>query len=387
MSGPLAGVRVIELAGQGGVPFACALLADMGAEVLRLERSTGRAVKLVGPEFDVVARGRRSVAIDLKAEGAAALVLELVRSADVLVEGFRPGVCERLGIGPDECLAANPRLVYARVTGWGQDGPRALLGGHDINYIAATGALAAIGERGRRPMPPLNLVGDFAAGGMAALVGILAALHAARAGGNGAGDGQVVDIAMVDGVATLLATAYGYHSAGALSDEREANFVDGGSPHYRTYECADGRYVAVGAVEPVFFERLVSTLGVDVDPAAQLDRDQWEDIAAKLAAAFATRSRDEWAATFGDVDACVTPVLGLGEAVGDPHLVARGVLVRRQGVVQPAPAPRFSATPAELSAPPRVPGADTESALADWGIEAQRIAALVAAGALSVPAD
>jgi alpha-methylacyl-CoA racemase len=374
--GPLVGVRVIELAGQGGVPWACAALADMGAEVLRLERPTGRTVQLVPPRFDVVARGRRSVAIDLKGAGAAGLVLDLVRAADVLVEGFRPGVCERLGVGPDDCLAANSRLVYTRVTGWGQDGPRAQLGGHDINYIAVTGALAGIGERGRRPMPPLNLVGDFAGGGLLALVGILGALHTVRA----SGAGQVVDVAMMDGVASLLATAYGYRSAGALSDERESNFVDGGSPHYRTYECADGQYVAVGAVEPVFFARMVETLGVDVDPAAQLDRALWPDICGKLAAAFMTRTRDEWAKIFSSVDACVTPVLTLEEARRDPQVVARHMIVERDGVVQPAPAPRFLATPSELGVGPRTPGADTVPALTDWGIDRARIDELTAAG-------
>jgi len=374
--GPLVGVRVIELAGQGGVPWACAALADMGAEVLRLERPTGRAVKLVPSQFDVVARGRRSVAIDMKGPGAAGLMLDLVRVADVLVEGFRPGVCERLGVGPDDCLAANSRLVYVRVTGWGQDGPRALLGGHDINYIAVTGALAGIGERGRRPMPPLNLVGDFAGGGLLALVGTLGALHTVHTSGTG----QVVDVAMMDGVASLLATAYGYRSAGALSDERESNFVDGGSPHYRTYECADGQYVAVGAVEPVFFARMLETLGVDVDPVAQLDRAQWPDIAGKLATAFMTRARDEWAEVFSSVDACVTPVLTLEEARRDPQVTARNTLVERDGVVQPAPAPRFLATPSEPGSGPRVPGADTVTALVDWGIDRTQVDELLAAG-------
>ena len=377
--GPLAGVRVVELGGQGPVPFAGMVLSDLGAEVLRLERPTGRTVKLVDPRFDVVARGRRSVAMDLKAAGATALVLNLVRSADVFLEGFRPGVCERLGIGPDACLAANQHLVYARITGWGQDGPRSQLGGHDINYVAVTGALHAIGERNGPPVPPLNLVGDFGGGGMSAIVGVLAALHTVSRGG----PGQVVDVSMAEGVATLLATTYGYQSAGALSPERESNFVDGGSPHYRTYRCADGRYVAVGAVEPVFFARLVEALEVDVDPADQHDRSRWPAIRAAFEDAFATRTRDEWAALFSEVDACVSPVLSFAEASTDAQLQARDALLERDGVVQPAPSPRFSATPGLPGQPPRAPGSDTRQALADWGVPANEVEHLLEVGVVS----
>lgn len=377
--GPLAGVKVLELAGLGPVPFAGMVLADLGAEVLRLERPTGRSVRLVDDRFDVVGRGRSSVALDMKAQGAAELVASLVTSADIFLEGFRPGVCERLGIGPDALLAANPALVYARITGWGQEGPRARLGGHDINYIAVTGALAAIGERGRRPMPPLNLVGDFGGGGMFAVTGILAALVSARQ----SGAGQVVDVAMVDGVSTLLATAYGYRSAGATSDERESNFMDGGSPHYRTYECAGGGYVAVGAVEPVFFRALVETLGVDVAVEDQLDRGQWPRITAELEAAFLTRTREEWTTVFAEVDACVSPVLTLAEAATDPQVTARATLVERDGVTQPAAAPRFSATPGGLGRPPRPAGADTRTALAQWGIGEAEVDALLASGTLA----
>ncbi|GAB3079757.1 CaiB/BaiF CoA-transferase family protein [Intrasporangium mesophilum] len=376
--GPLAGVRVLELAGLGPVPFTGMVLADLGAEVLRLERPTGRSIRLVDDRFDIVGRGRSSAAVDLKAEGAAELVASLASKADIFVEGFRPGVCERLGIGPDRLQAANPALVYARITGWGQDGPRARLGGHDINYIAVTGALAAIGEKGRRPMPPLNLVGDFGGGGMLALTGILAALVSARSTGRG----QVVDVAMVDGVATLLATAHGYRSAGATSDERESNFMDGGSPHYRTYECADGGYVAVGAVEPVFFGNLVEALGVDVSVDEQLDRSRWPHITAELERAFKERTRDEWAAVFTDVDACVSPVLTLAEAATDPQVAARDTLVRRDGVTQPAAAPRFSATPGSVGRPPRRAGADTREALSQWGVPADRLDGLLASGAV-----
>lgn len=380
-TGPLDGVRVLEMAGQGPVPFAGMVLADMGADVLRLERSTGRTVKLVPPRFDVVGRGRRSVAIDMKAPGAADLVLDLARTADVFLEGFRPGVCERLGVGPDACLTANPSLVYTRITGWGQDGPRAQLGGHDINYVAVTGALNAIGERSGPPVPPLNLVGDFGGGGMSALIGVLAALQAVARGG----PGQVVDVSMAEGVATLLATTYGYHSAGALSDERESNFVDGGSPHYRTYRCADGGYVAVGAVEPVFFKRLVETLDVDVDPALQHDRAAWPRIRRCLEASFATRTRDEWAEIFSRVDACVSPVLDLGEAHNDAQLDARGALLEVDDVRQPAPSPRFSRTPTTAGHPPRPPGTDTRSALAAWGVAGAAVRALLDAGVVSEP--
>lgn len=378
MSGPLQGLRVVEMGGQGPVPFAGMALADMGAEVLRLERASGRTVKLVDPRFDVVARGRRSVAVDMKAPGAADLVVDLVKGADVFLEGFRPGVCERLGIGPEECLAANPRLVYARVTGWGQDGPRALQGGHDINYVAVTGALAAIGEKGRDPVPPLNLVGDFGGGGMSALVGILAAVHAVQRGL----PGQVVDVAMVEGVNTLLATAHGYHGAGALVDERESNFVDGGAPHYRTYRCADGQHVAVGAVEPQFFAALVQTLGVDVDLADQHRREHWPSIRATFEVAFLARTRDEWVKAFDGVDACVSPVLTIAEAQADPHLAARGAITVRDGVPQPEPSPRFSVTPSRIGDPPRVPGQDTRSALGDWGIDPGRTEDLLSEGVL-----
>jgi alpha-methylacyl-CoA racemase len=355
------------------------VLADLGAEVLRLERPTGRSVRLVDDRFDVVGRGRSSVAVDMKADGAPDLVASLATRAHVFLEGFRPGVCERLGIGPESLLAANPTLVYARITGWGQEGPRARLGGHDINYIAVTGALAAIGERGRRPMPPLNLVGDFGGGGMFALTGILAALVSAQR----TGVGQVVDVAMVDGVATLLATAHGYRSAGATSEERESNFMDGGSPHYRTYECADGGYVAVGAVEPAFFRALVETLRVDVAVEDQLDRQLWPHITSELERAFRTRTRDEWAGVFAEVDACVSPVLTLDEAAGDPQVAARGTILERDGVTQPAVAPRFSATPGHLGRPPRPAGADTRAALTRWGIDDNEVELLLRRGTVA----
>jgi alpha-methylacyl-CoA racemase len=380
--GPLAGIRVLEIAGLGPTPFTGMMLADMGADVLRLERPTGRTIRFVPDAYDVPSRGRRSVAIDLKADGAAELVLDLVRRSDVLIEGYRPGVCERLGIGPEPCLAVNPRLVYTRITGWGQDGPRAHLGGHDINYIAVTGALGAIGERGRKPVPPLNLLGDFGGGGMLAVTGTLAALVEVQRHGRG----QVVDAAMIDGVSSLLATTYGYASAGVLSAERESNYTDGGAPFYRTYECSDGGYVAVGAVETVFFTRLVQTLGVAVRPEDQRDKAQWAQQSQLIGAAFAARSRDEWAAVFTEVDACVSPVLTFREAAADEQVAARATLITRDGVTQPAPAPRFGGSAASLGRPPRSPGADTTGALMEWGVPAEEVGRLLTAGVVLHPA-
>ena len=370
--GPLRGVRVVELAGIGPGPYACMLLADLGAEVLRVDRPGASP----GPvRSDLLGRGRRSVALDLKQPEAAEVVLRLVERADALVEGFRPGVAERLGVGPAECLARNPRLVYGRMTGWGQQGPLAPRVGHDINYIGLTGALAAVGEAGRKPVPPLNLVADFGGGAMFLVLGVLAAL-VERAG---SGRGQVVDAAMVDGVTSLLTLFYGLRAGGQWRDERGSNALDGGAPFYDTYECADGRYVAVGALEPQFWAALVETLGL-ADLPGQLDVARWPELRARLAEVFATRSRDEWAIVFAEVDACVTPVLTLGEAPGHPHLAARGSVVEHGGVRQPAPAPRFSRTPGALGAPPTMPGTDTRAALRDWGFDATEVQRLEDAG-------
>jgi len=370
--GPLRGVRVVELAGIGPGPYACMLLADLGAEVLRVDRPGAGP----GPgRSDLLGRGRRSVALDLKRPEAAEVVLRLVERADALVEGFRPGVAERLGVGPAECLARNPRLVYGRMTGWGQQGPLAPRVGHDINYIGLTGALAAVGEAGRKPVPPLNLVADFGGGAMFLVLGVLAAL-VERAG---SGRGQVVDAAMVDGVTSLLTLFYGLRAGGQWRDERGSNALDGGAPFYDTYECADGRYVAVGALEPQFWAALVDTLGL-ADLPGQLDVARWPELRARLAEVFATRSRDEWATVFAEVDACVTPVLTLGEAPGHPHLAARGTVVEHGGVRQPAPAPRFSRTPGALGAPPTMPGTDTRAALRDWGFDATEVQRLEDAG-------
>ena len=368
MSGPLSGIRVVELAGLGPAPYACMLLADLGAEVLRVDRpAPGFGV----PSADVTGRGRRSVAVDLKNPGAAEVVLRLVDSADVLVEGLRPGVAERLGVGPDTCLERNPRLVYARMTGWGQDGPLAPRVGHDINYAAITGALGAIGEPGRKPVPPLNLVADFGGGSMFLVTGILAALLERATSGRG----QVVDAAMVDGVTSLLAMTYGFRAGGGWSDERGTNLLDGGAPFYDTYACSDGRYVAIGALEPQFWALVVQTLGLE-DLPEQYDRAGWPVIRERLTQVFAGRTRDEWAELFEPLDACVSPVLTLGEAPAHPHLAARAAVVDVDGVQQPAPAPRFSRTPGEVGRPPASAGADTREALQAWGFSAREVSRL-----------
>lgn len=365
MSGPLHGIRVVELAGLGPAPYACMLLADLGAEVLRVDRpAPGFGV----PAYDITGRGRRSIAVDLKNPGAAEVVLRLVDSADVLVEGLRPGVAERLGVGPDACLARNPRLVYARMTGWGQDGPLAPRVGHDINYASITGALGAIGEPGRKPVPPLNLVADFGGGSMFLVTGVLAALLERAT----SGQGQVVDAAMVDGVTSLLAMTYGFRAAGGWDDERGSNLLDGGAPFYDTYRCSDGEYVAVGALEPQFWALVVQTLGLE-DLPEQYDRAGWPVLRQRLTDAFAARTRDQWAAVFEDLDACVSPVLSLGEAPRHAHLAARQAVVEVDGVAQPAPAPRFSRTPGEIGVSPRPAGTDTREALQAWGFDADEV--------------
>lgn len=356
MSGPLAGTRVVELAGLGPAPLACRLLADLGAQVLRVER--GGATVLDGLEG-----GRPRLVMDLRDADQLARVQAAVAVADVLVEGFRPGAAERLGLGPADCLAANPRLVYARMTGWGQDGPRARQAGHDINYLSLTGALHAVGEVGRGPVVPLNLVADFGGGSMLLLSGVLAALvERGRSG-----QGQVVDAAMVDGVSTLLSMTWSLWSSGLWRDERGSNLLDGGAPFYGVYACADGRHVAVGALEPQFYAELVSGLGLDSPAAtglpAQHDVAGWPILRERFTDAFLRRTRDEWSQLFDGTDACVTPVLSLAEATTDPHLSARGTLQVDGDTVRPAPAPRFSRTPS------RVPedvgtGADL---LASWG--------------------
>ena len=361
-TGPLAGLRVIELEGIGPVPHAAMVLADLGADVVRIGRPGG-GLRL-GPDgaVDPTLRGRRLVAANLKEASGREAVLNLVERADVLLEGLRPGVTERLGVGPDECLARNPRLVYARMTGWGQQGPLSDRAGHDINYISLTGALHAIGRAGERPVPPLNLVGDFGGGSMLLLTGVLAALWETQR----SGQGQVVDAAMVDGASLLVQMMWGMLSTGMWADERGANMLDGAAPFYDTYTCADGRHVAVGAIEPQFYRALLDGLGLSPDELpGQLDRSHWPAVKARFAAVFATRTRDEWAAVFAGTDACVTPVLAFGEVAGHPHMAARGTIADRDGTPQAAPAPRFSRTATEIPASRPVP-TEVGKILADW---------------------
>ena len=350
-SGPLAGRRIIELAGIGPGPFAAMLLSDMGADVLRVDRRD--AAGQPAPRWDVNARGRRSVALDLKSPDDRETLLRLVEKADALIEGFRPGVTERLGIGPDDCLPRNPKLVYGRMTGWGQDGPLAQAAGRDINYLALSGTLAMIGRKDDKPVPPLTLVGDFGGGGMLLAFGIVCALLETAE----SGAGQVVDAAMLDGAALLASMFHGMRADGQWG-ERGTNLLDGGSWFYDTYETADGRYVAVGAIDPNARAELLDRMGAPPDL----------DDAESMAALVRTRTRDEWCALLEGTDACFAPVLDPGEAPDHPHVRHRGVFTEVGGVVQPAPAPRFSRTPGAVQGPPPAPGADTEAALRDWGV-------------------
>jgi alpha-methylacyl-CoA racemase len=372
LMGPLDGVRVIEIASLAPAPFGCMILSDLGADVLRVDRADSCGPDAVA-RADPLSRGRRSIGIDLKNAEGIGLLLRLAESADVLVEGFRPGVAERLGFGPRECAARNPRLVFARMTGWGQDGPLAATAGHDIDYIAVSGALHPIGRAGERPVPPLNLVGDFGGGGMLLALGVLAALVERERSGLG----QVVDAAMVDGSALLTSFLYGLRAAGAWQDSRGVNLLDGGAPFYDTYETADGGYVAVGALEPKFYAELLAGLGLaDADLPGQHDRAGWPVLRERFAAAFAQRTRDEWARAFGGTDGCVAPVLSMAEAPGHPYNTARGVFTDVGGLVQPAPAPRFGRSAAGSPTPPPRPGADTDDVLAGIGLGAAEIATL-----------
>ncbi|MGH6815521.1 MAG: CaiB/BaiF CoA transferase family protein [Hyphomicrobiaceae bacterium] len=379
--GPLHGIRVIEIAAIGPVPFAAMLLADMGAETIRIDRPHDADLGLPGrePRFNVLHRGRRSAAVDLKAPMGRGVVLRLIERADILIEGFRPGVMERLGLGPGPCLERNPRLVYGRMTGYGQDGPMASRAGHDIDYIALAGVLHGIGRAGEKPVPPLNLIGDFGGGGMMLAFGVLAALIEAR----NSGKGQAVDAAMVDGAAYLMAMFYGLHAQGYWRDIRGGNVLDGAAPWYDTYPTKDGKYVAVGAIEERFYAELLARLGLDdTGLPAQHDRQGWPRLRQRFAEVFAGKTRAEWEAVFAGSDACVAPVLSLAETAHHPHNVARGLIVERDGVPQPAPALRFDRTPAAAGHAPHAAGADTESVLADWGFMPDEIAALKAAGAI-----
>ncbi|GAA3772244.1 CaiB/BaiF CoA-transferase family protein [Streptomyces phyllanthi] len=361
--GPLAGVRVVELAGIGPGPFAAMLLADLGADVVRVDRPGGSG--LAGnPEYDITNRNKRSVIVDLKSEDGAGTVLDLAARADILIEGYRPGVAERLGVGPESCHARNPGLVYGRMTGWGQQGPLAQRAGHDIAYIALTGTLGMIGAPDGPPAVPANLLGDFAGGSLYLVVGVLAALHHARA----TGTGQVVDAAIVDGSSHLAAMIHAMLAAGRWQDRRAANLLDGGCPFYGTYETADGGYMAVGALEQQFYEEFVELLGIGDRAPARKDVARWGELRETVAARFRTRTRDEWTAVFEGSDACVAPVLSLREAPGHPHLAARGTFTDFGGITQPAPAPRFSTTPTTVRSGPAQPGADTAAVARDWDI-------------------
>ncbi|MEU6086624.1 CaiB/BaiF CoA-transferase family protein [Streptomyces sp. NPDC047085] len=361
--GPLLGVRVVELAGIGPGPFAAMLLADLGADVVRVDRPGGPGLA-IDPAHDVTNRNKRSVVVDLKAPDGPARVLDLAERADILIEGYRPGVAERLGVGPEACHARNPRLVYGRMTGWGQYGPLADRAGHDVAYIALTGTLGMIGRPDEPPAVPANLLGDYAGGSLYLVVGVLAALHHARA----TGAGQVVDAAIVDGTAHLSAMIHGMLAAGGWQDRRGANLLDGGCPYYGTYETADGRYMAVGALEPQFYEEFLRLLDLDDLAAARKDWARWGELRDRVAARFKSRTRDEWTAVFEGSDACVAPVLSLREAPHHPHLAARGTFTDHGGITQPAPAPRFSATPTAVRSGPALPGTGTETVARDWGI-------------------
>ena len=379
--GPLAGFRIVELAGIGPGPMCAMMLSDMGADVVRVDRvaDSGLGMKR-DPRYDLLNRGRRSVAVDMKTEAGREAVLRLAGAADGLIEGFRPGVTERLGVGPDECLARNPRLVYGRMTGWGQEGPVAHAAGHDINYIALTGALHAVGSRGGPPVPALNLIGDFGGGGLYLAFGMVCGLLEAQRSGKG----QVVDSAMTDGSASLMTMVYGMFAAGAWEDERGRNAVDGGSHFYTVYETRDGKYVSVGSIEDKFYAELLERTGVD--PASlpeQFDRGEWAGVTERFEAIFRTKTRDEWCAIMEGSDVCFAPVLSLAEAPAHPHNRARETFVEVDGVVQPAPAPRFSRTAPAIQRPPARRGEHTGEALADWGFSAGEIAALRAAGAIA----
>jgi alpha-methylacyl-CoA racemase len=372
--GPLAGVRILEIAGIGPGPFAAMVLADMGAEVLRIDRAQNVSPKPgEAPPGDLLNRGRRSVGVDLKNPDGVAAVLRLVEEADALLEGFRPGVMERLGLGPDVCLERNPRLVYGRMTGWGQSGPLAHAAGHDINYIALAGTLHGIGRAGEKPLPPLNLVGDFGGGGMLLAFGVVAALFERSRSGRG----QVVDAAMVDGAALLMTMMHGFRHLGVWSDERGANLLDSGSHFYDTYETADGKYVSIGSIEPQFYQELLRLTGLEGEELPrQMDRNAWGPLSRRLAEVFKSKTRDEWCEIMDGTDVCFAPVLSMGEAYEHPHNVARGTFVEVAGKLQPGPAPRFSRTPAEISRPPSHAGQHTDEALAEWGLSAEEIALL-----------
>jgi alpha-methylacyl-CoA racemase len=380
--GTLSGYKIVEFAGIGPAPMCAMLLADMGADVLRIDRAEDAALGIsLDAKYSLLSRGRKSVAIDLKKPEGVAAAMKLVEKADALLEGFRPQVMERLGLGPDECLKRNPKLIYGRMTGWGQEGPLAHAAGHDINYIALSGVLASIGRRGEAPVPPLNLVGDFGGGGLYLALGVVAGLLEAQKSGKG----QVVDSAMVDGAASLLTAIYGMHASGMWSDKRGDNILDTGAHFYDVYETKDGEYVSIGSIETKFYAELLKRSGLEgQEMPRQMDRKAWPDLKEKFAALFKTKTRDEWCKIMEGSDICFAPVLSMGEAPSHPHNVQRGTFVEVEGVVQPGPAPRFSRTPSKIQRPPAKPGEHTEEALSEWGFSASELEKLRGAGAIGV---
>lgn len=379
--GPLSGIKILEIAGIGPGPFCAMMLADQGAEVIRIDRAGGHMGGVPGdPTKDILNRGRRSIAIDLKSTEGVELVLRLLEKADGLIEGFRPGVMERLGLGPDICLKRNPKLVYGRMTGWGQDGPWAHMAGHDIDYIALAGALHAFGRKGEKPTPPINMVGDFGGGGMLLAFGMVSALLSASR----TGEGQVVDAAMVDGAALLMAMMHGLKAMGFWRDERGVNMLDTGAHFYEVYETSDEKYLAIGAIEPQFYRVLLEKTGLseDKDFANYMDPKAWPDLKERLSAIIKSKTRDEWEVIFEGSDGCVAPVLSMGEAPEHPHNKARNVFIDVSGIKQPAPAPRFSRTRADIPGPAPKPGQQSVEILHDWGFAAEEIAHFQANGVI-----
>ena len=374
--GPLSGYKIVEIAGIGPGPFCAMMLADLGAEIVRVDRKSSAGART---KFDILNRGRKSIAVDLKNADGIETVLRLIEKADALIEGFRPGVMERLGLGPEACLARNPRLVFGRMTGWGQDGPLAHAAGHDINYVSLTGALHAIGRKGETPVPPLNLVGDFGGGGMMLALGIVSALLETQKSGKG----QVVDAAMTDGSAALMGIIYGLKQAGIWSNEKGTNLLDGGAHFYDSYACADGKWVSIGSIEPQFYALLLEKTGV-TDPAFQnqMDKDQWPALKAKLAEVLKTKTRDEWCAIMEGSDVCFAPILDMDEAPEHPHNKSRETFIQIEGVTQHAPAPRFSRSVNDTPGPPPIAGAHTDEILASWGFSEADVSDLKSKGAV-----
>ena len=376
MAGPLAGLKIVEMVGLGPAPFCAMMLADMGAEVIRIDQKPkpgAKTLPMLNTRFDVLARGRRSLVLDLKQPRGVTAALKLIAQADALIEGYRPGVMERLGLGPALCMEQNPRLVYGRMTGWGQTGPLAKAAGHDINYVALSGALHAIGRPGEPPPPPLNLVGDFGGGAMMLAFGMVCALLEAGRSGKG----QVIDAAMTDGAALLSAMIYGFKACGGWSNQRGANLLDGGAHFYDTYVCADGKFISIGPIEPQFYKLMLDLCGIgDGEFDVQLDVSRWPALKQKLAALFASKTREEWCELMEGSDACFAPVLDFDEAPQHPHNRERGSFIEIDGVVQPAPAPRFSRTQPEVSRPPALAGEHSAEVLTDWGMSEGEIEAM-----------